>query len=592
MKRLSLIAMAALALVLTFTQCKKEVAEQPAAENRVFITVKGNIEQKDEEQKDERMTINNLGLVWSEGCTEYVYVGGSAHNGCIGVLHGEGTGNGSIEFEGYINGPINGEVLYYFYLGRGDERTGDDLNILDFSYQEGDPTAGSTTNGLEPYIVAIAAAIYYQGIAYYVLPFSLQTAFACFDRDELHSTDNYYVDFYANINYPTFLYGDDIWTTATVDYQHGGIVGRTKGTIMCWDYMNKIPTIALIPSTTNMTTLHFIDNKRFGDITFYRGIQPGKFYMHDHPTDFALEIEGQEITDMPLTFEAKTATAKVLFYSSYFGSGYAPDNLDLEYKINDGEWESYPFNEYYPELYPINLEYGDKVSFRGNNKTMAGYVFDGVGSECLENSSFVCFNGECYFYGNVMSLLFKDEFAEKNYLPVGSSYTFCKLFKVIEGFDGFYSHPTLPLMLPAMALRDDCYSNMFDGCTHLTKAPELPAATSLARNCYSYMFKGCTSLTTAPFLGAFEEHFDCYAGMFKGCSNLNFVRCLAKSRPFEPGQGFVGDFGDHVRYMLEDVAPTGTFVMDESIDETLWDGIIPEGWNIYKMKGMTNPLGK
>jgi hypothetical protein len=587
MKRLSSIAMAALALVLTFTQCKKEVAEQPAAENRVFITVKGNLELNDEEQNDERMTINDLGLVWSEGCTEYVYVGGSAHNGCIGVLHGEGTGNGSIEFEGYINGPIDGEVLYYFYLGRGDERTGDSLNILDFSYQEGDPTASSTSNGLEPYIVAIAAAIYYQGTAYYVLPFSLQTAFARFDRDDLHSTDNYYVDFYANIIYPPFLYGDDIWTTATVDYQHGKIVGRTKGTIMCWDYTNRTPTIALIPSTTNMTTLHFIDNKRFGDITFYRGIQPGKFYMHDDAS--ALKIEGQEITDMPLTFEAKTATAQVLFYSTYFGSGYAPDELDLEYKINDGEWESYPFNEYYPQLYPINLEYGDKVSFRGNNKTMAGYVFDGVQSEYLENSSFVCLNGECYFYGNVMSLLFKDEFAEKNYLPVGSSYTFCKLFKVIEGFDGFYSHPTLPLMLPAMALRDDCYSNMFYGCTHLTKAPELPS-TSLARNCYQYMFKGCTSLTTAPFLGAVEEHFDCYAGMFKGCSNLNFVRCLTRSNPFVPGQGHVGDFGDQVRYMLEDVAPTGTFVMDESIDETLWDGIIPEGWNIYKMKGMFNPV--
>ena len=44
--------------------------------------------------------------------------------------------------------------------------------------------------------------------------------------------------------------------------------------------------------------------------------------------------------------------------------------------------------------------------------------------------------------------------------------------------------------------------------------------------------------------------------------------------------------------MLEDVAPTGTFVMDEDIDETEWDGIIPEGWNIYKMKGMINPVGK
>ena len=106
------------------------------------------------------------------------------------------------------------------------------------------------------------------------------------------------------------------------------------------------------------------------------------------------------------------------------------------------------------------------------------------------------------------------------------------------------------------------------------------------------MFKGCTSLTTAPFLGAVNEHFGCYVRMFSGCSNLNFVRCLAKSCPFVPGQGYVGDFGQQVHDMLDDVAPTGTFVMDESIDETEWAGIIPQGWNIYKMKGMTNPLGK
>ena len=53
-------------------------------------------------------------------------------------------------------------------------------------------------------------------------------------------------------------------------------------------------------------------------------------------------------------------------------------------------------------------------------------------------------------------------------------------YTIVESGD----HPTLA---------DDCYSNMFQGCTALTQAPSLPA-TTLASNCYSSMFMGCTSL--------------------------------------------------------------------------------------------------
>jgi len=37
-----------------------------------------------------------------------------------------------------------------------------------------------------------------------------------------------------------------------------------------------------------------------------------------------------------------------------------------------------------------------------------------------------------------------------------------------------------------------CYNSMFEDCTSLTTAPELPA-TTLANYCYQYMFNGCTS---------------------------------------------------------------------------------------------------
>ena len=76
-----------------------------------------------------------------------------------------------------------------------------------------------------------------------------------------------------------------------------------------------------------------------------------------------------------------------------------------------------------------------------------------------------------------------------------------------------YSNP--PTSIPAIS----CYSHIFNGCTNLTRAPELHA-TTLANNCYSYMFNGCTNLTVAPELPATTLAGNCYGSMFKGCTGL------------------------------------------------------------------------
>ena len=76
-----------------------------------------------------------------------------------------------------------------------------------------------------------------------------------------------------------------------------------------------------------------------------------------------------------------------------------------------------------------------------------------------------------------------------------------------------YSDP--PTSIPASL----CYFSMFQGCTNLTQAPELPA-TTLARNCYGYMFQGCTNLTQAPELPATTLASYCYSSMFKECTKL------------------------------------------------------------------------
>ena len=82
--------------------------------------------------------------------------------------------------------------------------------------------------------------------------------------------------------------------------------------------------------------------------------------------------------------------------------------------------------------------------------------------------------------------------------------------------------------LPAKNLASSCYSFMFNGCTKLEKVLDLPAI-KLEKTCYYYMFAGCTSLVSAPKLPATTLAERCYDNMFKGCEKLSSVTMLAPS---------------------------------------------------------------
>ena len=110
---------------------------------------------------------------------------------------------------------------------------------------------------------------------------------------------------------------------------------------------------------------------------------------------------------------------------------------------------------------------------------------------------------------------------------------------------------------------------MFDGCTSLINAPELPA-TTLADDCYYNMFLGCTSLKTAPILPAKTLEQECYERMFKGCTSLNYIKMLATNI-----SGNMYSFK-----WVENVAPTGTFVKHpDAVIPSGSDGI-PDGWTV------------
>lgn len=194
--------------------------------------------------------------------------------------------------------------------------------------------------------------------------------------------------------------------------------------------------------------------------------------------------------DKYLTFTAEQANSTIQF------SRNNSNNLDinLKYSIDNGiTWNDYTINEIIT-LYNI----GDSVKFRANNLSF---------SNNLKSYYYFIMNGIIKASGDITSLLNNIG----GNVPL-NDYCFYSLF---QGCTSLIQAPNLP----SKTLADYCYSNLFDGCTSLITAPKLPAIT-LADYCYSYMFFECTSLTTAPKLPATNLYIECYSHLFDGCTSL------------------------------------------------------------------------
>ena len=122
--------------------------------------------------------------------------------------------------------------------------------------------------------------------------------------------------------------------------------------------------------------------------------------------------------------------------------------------------------------------------------------------------------------GCINSLLFGDNYQNSTLDTTSNSICFAYLFSnsinLVDASD---------LIIPT-TLASQCCRNMFQECTSLTTAPELPA-TTLATACYFGMFYNCTSLTTAPELPATTLVANCYRNMFYGCQNLSEITIYA-----------------------------------------------------------------
>ena len=156
----------------------------------------------------------------------------------------------------------------------------------------------------------------------------------------------------------------------------------------------------------------------------------------------------------------------------------------------------------------IDVDAGDKVQFYGNGTSITSYSGTSIAGGTADVKA----------YGNIMSLIDEENYATA---PTLSS---------VQAFRWFFQNnvkltDASSLLLPATTLAAQCYQYMFAGCTSLTVAPALPAET-LDQSCYAYMFNGCSSLTTAPALPATALALQCYYYMFNGCSSLTTAPAL------------------------------------------------------------------
>ena len=275
------------------------------------------------------------------------------------------------------------------------------------------------------------------------------------------------------------------------------------------------------------------------------------------------------VSEQYLTFEA-------LENSSFKISNNFDNSETILYSLDEGlNWNVLKFGSSTPIITS-----GNKILWKGK----LSYINDrGIG--------WFSSTGKFNIKGNIMSLLYGDDFIGKTEFPNNREFPFRLLFvntDVVDAsklvlpattlvnycydsmFQNCESLVKAPRILPAMTLASSCYAGMFYGCRNLVTAPELPA-TTLAEYCYQNMFDTCKSLTTAPVLPATTLVDNCYAGMFYLCWNLNYIKAMFTTTP--------GD--KYTDCWLCLASSTGTFVKNK---DATWDVTgtygIPTGWTV------------
>lgn len=295
-----------------------------------------------------------------------------------------------------------------------------------------------------------------------------------------------------------------------------------------------------------------------------------KRYPNLYDVDYGFLGEQPTPPPTPVEYKGLTFTALEDAIIEMVNTDNAPD---VKYSKDAKEWIQWDYS-------PISLNSGEKVYFKGNNGTQFNKGYESG------YSTFVI-NGKVDASGKITSLLDdgKDTATELG------AYCFRNLF---NGCSSLITAPELPDIVlgeycyynlfincenlvnvqenltSTTGLKKGCYRGMFGNCHSLTKAPIL-GNTELAQECYYNMFYHCSSLETAPELPALKLVSKCYTGMFVECNKLKYIKALFTTKPSTT----------YTQNWVIGVAANGMFV--KNADAT-WSvsgtSGIPTGWEI------------
>lgn len=244
-------------------------------------------------------------------------------------------------------------------------------------------------------------------------------------------------------------------------------------------------------------------------------------------TSVMVEHNSEDCGYIPIDYSTQYFT---ISYSGSVGASIKWSNTNMskiKYSHDNGAtWETF-------DNYGTIMSNGDKLLLKGSNISTS--YANGMGHISIGGAT----SGSFELYGNIMSLVYGDDFADKTSFG-GKDYVFKGL---LSGNTEIQSATNL--IMPATTLSNYCYYNMFNGCTSLITAPELPATTLVNR---------------------------CYYLMFNNCTNLNYIKCLATDISAT----------DCTSLWVQGVSSqTGTFVKSSSMSSwTTGKSGIPSGWTV------------
>ena len=261
----------------------------------------------------------------------------------------------------------------------------------------------------------------------------------------------------------------------------------------------------------------------------------------------------------------------------------------------------------------VQVASGEKVYWRGEGIKYGTYAQPSTTANSTFSST-ANFDAS----GNIMSLLFGENFVGVTAFSSSSTFAFAGLFANNRKLKSIEE-----LSMPATILANACYASTFNSCSSLTgMMRELPA-TALPQSCYYMMFRicssitstpsitinstnggyqmlyiferctsltdasniiinavgesscassfsGCSALTATPLLNVSRLAKGCFNITFQNCSSLTYVKCLATDISAT----------NCLNNWLSGVSSTGTFIQAEGVTWPRGASGIPTNWTI------------